>query len=68
LEKGRKTLDNGDTPGSTGTLAVSRSEREASRTEQWECSKNEHCEKGKNSLQLEVENTDLRKEEQAVHQ
>jgi hypothetical protein len=36
LEKGRRTLDDGDTPVSTGTLAVSRLERAALLREKWE--------------------------------
>jgi hypothetical protein len=44
-KKIRKSLDDDDTSGSTGTLAVSHSGRAALRREQWERSESEHCEK-----------------------
>jgi hypothetical protein len=48
LEKGRKTLGDGDTPESTGTLELSRYGRVTLRREQWKRLDNEH--RGKLSL------------------
>jgi hypothetical protein len=64
-------LDEGDTPGSTGTLAVSRSGQAALRREQWERSENEHRgmkKKPNNRKEGEMKpRRDIRMEERAVH-